>query len=445
MPITGRRAAPQPTTVVKAIIGLGLLAQSLPALAEVNLTARGSAGAGVTDNVSSGSTGTANTKLGAIALVNGSLTGAWTGQNQTHDLRYTFGLTRSFSSVGRQTQTQSLLWNGNYTPGGSISWAGSAMATLTRMDALNVIVLDTPIAGGLTDSTATPIPIDSQAAAPFPSATMGFFSTAAHATATWRPTPILAWDSTTSAHMIVPTEGGQARTSYGFDEAIGHDRTIGLNSFLANAQVGLLVAKELTDSLGNVLYPENETLHGRVLIGWRRSLSPFLDVNVGVGGLASMDPAGGPIVIGPSWRAGMIYVRDFGTVSGEYDHAPVPSLYLGRVSVSDRAAVNLSLPLDRAGRFQAVGLGTYNHARFLDSANQLGSATDILIASAGLNFHPLLWPWSFALHYTRTQQSSSATVGGQALPNIERQTLLFIVTGTWSRYPPGGAAGGAGS
>ena len=39
------------------------------------------------------------------------------------------------------------------------------------------------------------------------------------------------------------------------DEAVAHDRAFGLNSFIASAQVGYLVAAELQDSLGNVVFP----------------------------------------------------------------------------------------------------------------------------------------------------------------------------------------------
>jgi hypothetical protein len=278
---------------------------------------------------------------------------------------------------------------------------------------------------------------------PIPSATT-FFTTIASLGAAWRPTPLLAWTETTSAHVAVPLEGIQARSTYGVDETVAHDRTFGLNSFIASAQVGYLEAAELQDSLGNVVFPETQSVHGRILAGWHRSLSPFTDVNASLGGLAAMDPAGGPIVLGPSWRAGVTYHRDIGTASAEVDRTPAPSLYVGRVSVSDRLIVNLSLPIDRAGRFHASGSGGYTHVRFLDLSNNLVPGTDFLMANVGVNFHPLLWPVSFGLHYTRLQQFAHSINGAPAPPDLERQVLMFSVTGTWSRYPAEGAAGGGG-
>src|SRR5205085_5848555 len=109
-------------------------------------------------------------------------------------------------------------------------------------------------------------PPTQQAATPIPSATT-FFTTMAHAAVAWQPTPLSAWTETTSAHMAVPLEGVQARSAYGVDEAFGHDRTFGLNSFIASVQVGYLVAAELRDSLGNVVLPESESVHARILAG----------------------------------------------------------------------------------------------------------------------------------------------------------------------------------
>jgi hypothetical protein len=427
MSISGRRPAALPIAAVLAIIGVCVLAHPASVLAQTNLTATASAGVGVTDNVASASTGSAGAQWGALWLASAGLDGSWVGQTQSHDLRYSFGIARSFTGTGRDTQTHALSWNGHYSPNGIVIFSGLASASITRLDAINIPT---------TNPTAMPGPI--------PSATT-FFTTIASLGAAWRPTPLLAWTETTSAHVAVPLEGIQARSTYGVDETVAHDRTFGLNSFIASAQVGYLEAAELQDSLGNVVFPETQSVHGRILAGWHRSLSPFTDVNASLGGLAAMDPAGGPIVLGPSWRAGLTYRRELGTVSAEVDRTPAPSLYVGRVSVSDRVVVNLGLPIDRAGRFHAIGSGGYSHVRFLDASNHLVPGSDVLMVNAGLNFQPLLWPVSFGLHYTRLQQFAHSINGAPALPDIERQVLMLVVTGTWSRYPAGGAADAAGA
>ncbi len=431
MSISGRRPAALPIAAVLAIIGLCVLVQPASVLAQTNLTAAASAGVGVTDNVASASTGSAGSQYGALWLAGAGLDGSWTGQKQSHDLRYSFGITRSFSSTGRERQTHALSRNGRYSPTGVFNVSGAVMATLTRLDSINIPATNT-------DPTAM-----LSAATPIPSATT-FFSTIAHLTAAWHPTPLVSWTETTSAHMAVPVEGTQARSSYGLDEAIGNDRTFGLDSFIASVDVGYIVAPELKDSLGNVVFPKNESVHSRILAGWHRSLNPFTDASASVGGLAAMGLAGGPIVLGPSWRANLTYRRELGTISAEVDRTSTPSLYVGRASVSDRLMVNLALPIDRNGRFHAVAAGAYSHVRFLDSSNNLVPGTDVLMANAGVVFHPLLWPVSFGLHYTRMQQFSHAISGVPALPDIERQVLMFTVTGSWSRYPVGGGAGGGG-
>ena len=83
--------------------------------------------------------------------------------------------------------------------------------------------------------------------------------------------------------------------------------------------------------------------------------------------------------------------------------------------------------------------------RFLDSSNNLVPGSDVLMVNAGVIFHPLLWPVSFGLHYTRLQQFAHSINGAPPLPDIERQVLMFTVTGTWSRYPAEGDAGAAGA
>jgi len=428
MSISGRRPAALPIAAVLAIIGLCVLVRPASVLAQTNLTATASAGAGVTDNVASATAGTAGAQYGALWLANAGLDGSWAGKTQSHDLRYSFGITRSFTGTGRDRQTHALAWNGHYSSNGIVTFSGAVSASLTRLDAINIPA---------TNTAALPMPMA------IPSST-SFFTTIAHVGAAWRPTPLLAWTETTSAHVAVPVEGTQARSTYGVDEAIGHDRTFGLNSFIASAQIGYLVAVELRDSLGNVVFPRSESVHGRLLAGWHRSLTPFTDVNASLGGLAAVDPAGGPIVLGPSWRAGVTYKRDVGTVSAEVDRTPAPSLYVGRVSVSDRLVVNLGLPIDRAGRFHASASGGYSHVRFLNSSNELVPGSDVLMANAGLTFQPLLWPVSFGLHYTRLQQFAHSINGAPPLPDIERQVVMFVVNGTWSRYPAGGAEGAAG-
>ena len=413
------------------MIGLCVLVQPASVLAQTNLTATASAGVGVTDNVNSASTGTAGAQYGALWLANAGLDGSWTGQKEGHNLLYSFGISRSFGATARERQTHALSWNGHYSPNGIVIFSGAASASLTRLDAINIPTTNT---GNTGDPTAMPGPLATT-----------FFTGIAHAAAAWRPTPVVAWTETTAAHMAVPVEGTQARSTYGVDETIAHDRTFGLDSFIANAQVGYLLAPEQTDSLGNVVFPESKSVHGRILAGWHRSLTPFTNVNASVGGLAAMDPAGGPIVLGPSWRAGLTYQRELGTLAAEVDRTPAPSLYVGRVSVSDRLMVSLALPIDRDGRFHALGSGGYSHVRYLDASNHLVPGSDVLNANAGVTFRPLLWPLSFGLHYTRLQQFSHSINGAPALPNTERQVLMFAVTGTWSRYPPGGAgeAGGA--
>lgn len=434
MPISGRRPAALPIAAVLAIIGFCVLVQPAPVLAQSNLTATASAGVGVTDNDATFSTGSAGTHYAAFWLANAGLHGTWAGQNETQGLSYSFGISRAFVGTGRSRQTHALAWNGSYSPSGVVSVTGGLSASLARLDAIYVPVADT---GGTGTPTVVP------AAMAIPSATTYFFTTTAHAGAAWRPTPSLAWTETTSAHMATPFGGAQGRTTYGVDEAIAHDRAFGINSFISTARVGYLVAAELKDSLGNVVFPQTESLHGQLLVGWQRSLTPFTDVNVSIGGLAAMSPAGGPIVVGPSWRAGATYHPQLGTASIDVDRTPSPSLYVGRASVSDRVNVALGLPIDRAGRFHAVGSGGYSHVRFLDASNNLVPGSDVLMVNAGVTFTPLLWPVSFGLHYTRMQQYAHPIDGAPPLPDVERQALMLAVHGTWSRYPTGAGAAGA--
>jgi hypothetical protein len=427
MSISGRRPAALPIAAVLAMIGLGVLVQPATVLAQTNLTATASAGIGVTDNAGSASTGTAGADWGALWLASAGLDGSWAGQKESHDLRYSFGITRSFTGTGRDRQTHALSWNGHYSSDGIVIFSGAASASVTRLDAINIPAMNMTAMPGAIPSAAT------------------FFTSTAHAAAAWQPTPLLAWTETTTAHMAVPLDGAQARSTYGVDEAIANDRTFGRDSFIANAQVGYLVGAELKDSLGNVVVPESQSVHGRIMAGWHRSLTPFTDVNASFGGLAAMDPAGGPIVLGPAWRAGLTYHPELGTFSAEIDRTPAPSLYVGRVSVSDRLVVTLGLPIDRAARFHAVGSGGYSHVRFLDASNHLVPGSDVLMVNAGLTFQPLLWPVSFGLHYTRLQQFAYSVSGAPPLPDIERQVLMFAVSGSWSRYPAGAAAGAAGA
>jgi hypothetical protein len=436
MSTSGRRPAALPIAAVLAIIGLCVLLPPASVLAQTNLTAMASTGVGVTDNVANTSTGSAGAQYGALWLASVGLDGSWTGQKQSHELRYSFGISRSLSQTGRQRQTHLLSWNGRYSPSGVFSVSGGVSTSLSRLDAIYI-----PSTNTASPSNPTAAP---SAATPIPSATT-YFSATAHLAAAWHPTPRLSWTENTSVHAALPVEGTQTRSTYGVDEAVAHDRMFGLNSFITSATVGYLVAAELKDSLGNVVLGESESVHGRILVGWRRSLTPFTDVNASVGGLGALSPAGGPIVLGPSWRAGVSYRREFGTVSAEVDRTPAPSLYVGRVSVSDRLMVGLGLPIDRAGRFHALGSLGYSHVRFLDSSNNLVPGTDVLMANAGVSFHPLLWPVSFGLHYVRLQQYSHPVNGAPALPDMERQVLMLTVNGTWSRYPAGGGAGAAGA
>ena len=121
-------------------------------LAQTNLTATASAGVGVTDNVASASTGSAGAQWGALWLASAGLDGSWAGQNESHDLRYSFGIARSFTGTGRDRQTHALSWNGHYSPNGISHFLGAASASVTRLDAINIPT---------TNPTAMPGPIPS--------------------------------------------------------------------------------------------------------------------------------------------------------------------------------------------------------------------------------------------------------------------------------------------
>ena len=143
MSISGRRPAALPIAAVLAIIGVCVLVHPASVLAQTNLTATASAGVGVTDNVASASTGSAGAQWGALWLASAGLDGSWVGQKESHDLRYSFGIARSFSGTGRDRQSHALSWNGHYSSNGTVIFSGAASASVTRLDAINIPTANT--------------------------------------------------------------------------------------------------------------------------------------------------------------------------------------------------------------------------------------------------------------------------------------------------------------
>jgi hypothetical protein len=206
----------------------------------------------------------------------------------------------------------------------------------------------------------------------------------------------------------------------------------GLNTGTGDFTLGLIWNPGRHDSLGQEVVPASRFLSGQLLGGIRRELSLTWAVSAEAGGLAAMRVEGGPIVFGPAWRAAIRYRRDFGQASLTVARTPQPNVFLGDSMIVDLVSLNASLPLDRRERFFLLGGSSYQHGRLVSRptiTGPFGAGLDVWSAIGALAFRPTDIPMAVSLDYSYFKQKGGDLGLGATLPPVQRQVVMFTVTG----------------
>ena len=403
---------------VGALIGLALGVGARRAQASAELVGQGEAevAAGATDNAVSAPAGTALVQSSTFLTVRGTLRGAVRLPLDTHTLSYQFGQTLFFQAEQANGQTHALSWNWIHNPGSRAEWQFLAAGTYSRLN--SVIPLSTAMA-----ETATPAAI--------PSGPREFLGASAGVAVTLRPTARALWLESLATNVYAPLGQGLA-PGLNAVNLIRGEQTHGRNGLSIEGTQGYMLVGETRDSFGDVVTPRQETLDGRALLGWRREISADWSTSVAAGGLATTRVEGGAIVVGPAWHAGVTYTRPGAVARADLDRIVQPNLYLGQALVADALTARLALPLDRAARWNALGLASVQRSRLVTGSERLSTAMDLATASAVLRYQPLDSPLAVSLAYSWFAQRGNVALG-QVFSDMNRQVLVLTVIGSWPR------------
>jgi hypothetical protein len=418
-----------------APLALGALLTS-PLRAETHVEASASVAAGVTDNALSAPSNTVQADNGAdqftFIRVGGRAFRVTRGLQ--HDLAYTFG-TRLYAEHPRANSlSHALGWTSAVALSRATELRLQATVNYARINSANPLAIDSsgmPVGGSPTDGGATTV---SGADGP-----VSYLAGSARETLTIRPTAGRLGIQSLGVSAFVPLATTDVSAIVA-QHLLRGEVTRGRDTRTGELTLGLTWNPSATDSLGQQVVPTNRFLFGQVLVGGRRELSPAWSASAEVGGMSAFRVEGGPIVVGPAWRAVLRYRRDFGQASLELARNPQPNVFLGEALVADRVSLRLAVPLDRRQRFFLLGLGSYQNGRLVTEPSVRGPFQDglaVRAASGALAFRPQDVPVAVSLDYSFfDQEGRVATATARGVAPITRQAVMLVVTGTLRENRP---------
>lgn len=391
-----------------------------PAAAETYAELNAAIAGGVTDNALSAPKGSDQARTGAdqFALVRVGGRVFRVARSIQNDLAYAFSLSRYLDHPRANTQSHALTWTSTIALTRPTQLRLALAASYSRLASANPLIeasAGAAVGGGaIIDGPVSYIGVN-------------FVETLTH-----RPTALRLGVQALSVSTFVPMSDKQVSAVVA-QHLLRGEALRGRNAATADFTLGVTFNAGAEDSLGQEITPSSQFVFAQLLGGARRELSAAWSISGEAGGLTVFRLEGGPIVIGPAWRAGLRYRREFGFASLEVARNPQPNAYVGDAVVADRVTLAVGLPLDRRDRFFLGGFGSYQRGRVVDSvtfSGPFGDGFDVWGAAASLAYRPPDLPMAVSLDYSYiNQEGRTASANNGALPAVERQSVMLVVTG----------------
>jgi hypothetical protein len=409
-----RQVLPPKTALLVGV--LSALSFVPPARAETYAEASASVGVGATDNALSATTSSQAAATGrdefTLVRVGGRVFRV--SRAVQNDLAYSFTANRYVDHTDANGFSHGLTWTSTIALTRPTVLRLSVGAAYSHLNSTNPAAMNLALGPG----AIPPGPI-SYVAANFSE------------TLTYRPKATQLGVQSLGVSTFVPLTDAQVSAIVA-QHLLRGEVTRGLNTGTGDFTLGLTWNPGRHDSLGQEVVPASRFLFGQLLGGIRRELSLAWAVFAEAGGLAAMRVEGGPIVVGPAWRAGIRYRRDFGQASLTVARTPQPNVFLGDALIVDLVSLSVGVPLDRRDRFFLLGGSSYQHGRPVSRPTFAGPfepGLDVFSAIGALGFRPTDVPMAFSLDYSYFDQRGGNLGFGATLPPVRRQVVMFTVTG----------------
>ncbi|HET6280944.1 MAG TPA: hypothetical protein VFH73_08260 [Polyangia bacterium] len=387
-----------------------------PASAETYAEASASVGVGATDNALSATTSSQEAATGrdefTLIRVGGRVFRVLRAVQ--NDLAYAFTASRYLDHTAANGLSHGLTWTSIIALTSATQLRLSLGATYSHLNSTNPAAMNLALGPGA-----------------IPAGPISYFAATFQESLTYRPKATQLGTQSLSVATFVPLTDAQVSAIVA-QHLLRGEATRGLNTGTGEFSLGLTWNPGKDDSLGQEIVPANRFVFGQVLAGARRELSLAWSVSGEVGGLAAMRVEGGPIDVGPAWRAGLRYRREFGQASLELARTPQPNVFLGDTLIVDLVSLRVGLPLDRRDRFFLLGIATYQHGRLVTRPSITGPfhpGLDVWSAVGAIGFRPTEIPMAVSLDYSYFNQKGGDLGFGGTLPPVQRQVVMLTVTG----------------
>jgi hypothetical protein len=396
-----------------AIVALAL-GMSAPAQAEVVGELSPSVTAGATDNAMV--TATSGSEKEPDAFTTTGITGRlrYQGARTQYGLGYRVGITRFAEHEIANSISNSALATSSFNLSAVTELRLDADATVSRTSRV--------------DSTAGAVAA-SQAA---PNGTIMFLTYDLNQEVIYQPSARQRWGQALR----------MAQVKY-LDEMAGLPNSTFIS---AEGRFDRLGARDTTYVLTRVsdLYTTAGSLHAQnlmveLLFGVRRELNASwaFDAQAGPMGMFDLNGSG---VIGPAAVANLNYQNAPWFATFTVSQEPAPNLYLGEATISDRAMLRLSLPLNKRELTFLSGNGGYTYARLVNRETKLERVFDQWNGGFAVVQKLGNMPLFASLEYSAMRQHGNR-VAGHVVPDLTRQAVLLTISGSFV-FGPGVATFG---
>jgi hypothetical protein len=321
-------------------------------------------------------------------------------------------------------------WAGFFTPSPNTQLLLGVTGTQSQLNTVNALTT--------TDSSQTPIQVTTVG-------TEQYFGVSASEMLLWGFARVARLYQSAGFAAFIPQARGLGDT-YHASGALGLERAFRRDGFAGElrldytyfaAQRGPTLNPDGSVNPDGEVVPARQHLTSNLLFRWRRDFGNFWNTELAAGVVMVMRANdGGGQIWQPMGLAAVRYLHPRGSVDLSYSHAVAPNALVQQTYASDTVTLRGSVPLGVKSRVFVSAGGGYSHGVVINSeSGQTGSAVDLFLADATLNWAPL----SGLSLFTRYQYSSQLPDAGQSppIPSISRHLVMVGVSGI---YPTQAAA-----
>ena len=180
--------------------------------------------------------------------------------------------------------------------------------------------------------------------------------------------------------------------------------------------------------------PGGQSLFAQALLGWRRDLSREWFSTLEAGAAYYSNGPGTDLYV-PAGQAVLAYRLRTWFATLEASQIPVVNMLAALVTINDQAFLRLTLPVTERELVAVSAFAGYIYARGADAQANLSRAFDQQSVGARLSAMHDHLPLAVSIDYAFINQNGGPGVGGIAVPDLVRHTIMLSITSALSFGP----------